>query len=318
MDHDPQTPEHPLKQGAAGSQAPGPDGRRGMVRRSTVRSHGAELAVYEYGVLDAELPGILLVHGYPDDHRVFDGAVERLAADRHVITYDTRNAGASRLSGDTADGHPLSAYRLELLVEDLYAVLDATGTGSVHLVGHDWGSIQGWAAIQDPRASGRILSYSSISGPDLGHFRRWFRTRLRSPRLWPQALMQAARSWYVAAFQLPVLPEAAWKYLLTAGYEKRAGRKIGDNGVRGLQLYRANMLRPVGSLPDGGWAGPVQVIVPLKDPFLSPKLVSGLQEHFPGVTVTRVHAGHWWPERRSEDFAALLLRWFAAHPDGSV
>ena len=256
---------------------------------------------------------MLLVHGYPDDHQVFDGAVERLAADRHVVAYDTRNAGASRVTGGPADSRGVAPYRLELLVEDLYAVLDATGTGTVHLVGHDWGSIQGWAAVQDPRARGRVLSYTSISGPDLGHFRRWFRTRLRSPRLWPQAGMQALRSWYVAAFQVPVLPDAAWKYLLTPRYEKFSGRKIGDSGVRGLQLYRANMFRSGDAVPDGGYAGPVHVIVPLKDPFLSPKLTSGLEARFPRLEITEVDAGHWWPESSSGDFAVLLGRWMAKH-----
>ena len=138
-------------------------------RRGIIRSRGAELAVYEYGTPAAAVPSVLLVHGYPDDHHVFDGVVELLAPDRHVITYDTRNAGQSRVTGDGAKH--LAPYRLELLVEDLYAVLEATGAGRVHLVGHDWGSIQGWAAIQDPRAQGRILSYTSISGPDLAHFR---------------------------------------------------------------------------------------------------------------------------------------------------
>ncbi|MCC9205992.1 alpha/beta fold hydrolase [Arthrobacter sp. zg-Y769] len=286
-------------------------------RRSTVRSRGAELAVQEYGAPVPGMPGILLVHGYPDDHHVFDGVVERLAPDRHVITYDTRNAGASRVTANAEGQKALAPYRLELLVDDLFAVLDATGPSSVHLVGHDWGSIQGWAAIQDPRAQGRILSYTSISGPDLGHFRRWFRTRLHSPRLWPQALLQALRSWYVAAFHVPVLPDAAWKHLLTSRYEKYAGRKIGDSGVRGLQLYRANMFRSGNAVPDAGYAGPVQVIVPLKDPFLSPKLVSGLQERFPRVEITKVDAGHWWPERSSADFAALLDRWMAEHPGGT-
>ncbi|MDM7991664.1 alpha/beta fold hydrolase [Arthrobacter sp. zg-Y877] len=286
-------------------------------RKRTVRSQGAELAVYECGPAGTAgnavtpPPSVLLVHGYPDDHHVFDGVVAKLAADRHVITYDTRNAGASRVAG--IQGKQLAPYRLELLVEDLYAVLDATGTGRVHLVGHDWGSIQGWAAIQDPRAEGRILSYTSISGPDLGHFHRWFKTRLRSPRLWPQAFMQALRSWYVAAFQLPVLPDAAWKRLLTAPYEKAAGRKIGDSGVRGLQLYRANMFAPGKALPDAGYDGPVQVIVPTKDPFLSPKLTSGLENRFPGVEITTVDAGHWWPEQQSAEFAAGLARWMAAH-----
>ncbi|MCC9178587.1 alpha/beta fold hydrolase [Arthrobacter sp. zg-Y750] len=280
-------------------------------RHRAVRSGGAELAVYEYGPPPSPgSPSLLLVHGYPDDHRVFQAAVRRLAAGRHVIAYDTRNAGASRVDNGTAAG--LSPYRLPALVDDLYAVLAATGTGPVHLVGHDWGSIQGWAAISDPRAADRILSYTSISGPDLAHFRHWLKVRLRS-RLWPEALNQALRSSYVAAFQLPVLPEAAWKYVLTPRYEKSAGRRIGDNAARGLQLYRANMFtaaRP----PEGRYTGPVQVVVPLKDPFLSPKLVSGLQERFPGVETVEVDAGHWWPEQNSSEFADLLDRWLARHP----
>ena len=282
-------------------------------RRSTVRSRGADLAVFEYGPPPtAENPALLLVHGYPDDHHVFDAVVEALAADRHVITYDTRNAGASRV-----DTEETASYRLDLLVEDLYAVLDATGAGSVHLAAHDWGSIQGWAALQDPRAEERILSYTSVSGPDLGHVRNWLASRVRTPLRWPQALEQVLRSSYVAAFQLPAVPEAAWKYVLTPRYEKRSGRSIGDNAIRGLQLYRANMLS--GSTPPmGTYAGPVQVIVPLEDPFISPLLASGLKDRFPNVEVVAVDAGHWFPEDNSAEFARLLDRWIRSHPGRST
>ncbi len=276
---------------------------------STVRSRGADLAVYQYGPpATPDAPALLLVHGYPDDHHVFDGVVERLASGRRIITYDTRNAGASRV-----DVEETGSYRLDLLVEDLYAVLDVTGAGSVHLAGHDWGSIQGWAAVQDPRARERILSYTSVSGPDLGHVGKWLSTRARRPRLWPQALNQVLRSSYVAAFQLPALPEVAWKYLLTPRYEKRSGRSIGDNAIRGLQLYRTNMLS--GSTPPmGTYAGPVQVIVPLEDPFISPLLASGLRDRFPEVEIVAVDAGHWFPEDDSAEFARLLDRWISAHP----
>ena len=282
----------------------------------TVRSNGADLAVYEAGPPAAPgAPGILLVHGYPDDHHVYDGVVDRLAANHRVITYDTRNAGASRV-----DTEEQASYRMELLVDDLYAVLDATDTPQVHLVGHDWGSIQGWAALGDPRAQQRILSYTSISGPDLGHFRNWVVTGLRTPGRRAQVLNQVLRSGYVAAFQLPFLPEAAWKYLLTPRYEKTAGRSIGDNALRGLQLYRANMFTfakgSAGIPPGPVYTGPVQVVVPRKDPFISPALASGLQERFPGVHLVDVDAGHWWPEQNSAEFAALLEQWVAARPEG--
>ncbi|NKX50186.1 alpha/beta hydrolase, partial [Arthrobacter deserti] len=51
------------------------------------------------------------------------------------------------------------------------------------------------------------------------------------------------RSSYVAGFQLPVLPGLAWRTFATRGYERLTGRRIGDNAVRGLALYRANWFR---------------------------------------------------------------------------
>lgn len=49
-------------------------------RRRTVTTAGAELAVYEYGPEPGpDVPTLLLVHGYPDDHRVFAAAIRDLA-----------------------------------------------------------------------------------------------------------------------------------------------------------------------------------------------------------------------------------------------
>ncbi len=51
---------------------------------------------------------------------------------------------------------------------------------------------------------------------------------------------------------------------------------------------------------------PVQVVVPLKDPFLSPALVDGLDSWVENLTVTRVTGGHWWPASRPTEFAEVL------------
>ena len=204
--------------------------------RRTVRTEGAELAVFEYGLRPA--PGVatlLLVHGYPDDHRLYLPLITELADTHHVIAYDTRNAGISSVTETPGN------FTLDALVDDLFAVLAVMDVSEVHLVGHDWGSIQGWAAVQDPRAAGRIARYTSISGPDLGHFIRWLRSRARNPRRWPQLAGQLLRSSYVAWFQVPGLPETLWRLVLTPLYEKAAGRRVQDDPVRGLALYRQNL-----------------------------------------------------------------------------
>ena len=281
--------------------APGP--LHPTERRSWVSGHGAELAVYEYGPNPGPgVPEVLLVHGYPDDHTVFSGVIPLLAEDHHVITYDTRDAGLS-----TVQESVLANFRLPLLVEDLYAVLEATASGPVQLVGHDWGSIQGWAAARDPRAQSRLSRYLSISGPDLQHFRSWFAQRLRDPRRWPDVLQQSLRSTYVAFFQLPVLPELVFYAAGSRLYERTQGRRAGRNPQRGLALYRANMASGTGSaVRDRPVDLPVDVIVPLRDPFLSPALNQGVERFAPKAKFTAVDAGHWWPATHARDLAFRL------------
>ncbi len=77
----------------------------------------------------------------------------------HVVAYDTRNAGASSVPGLPGD------FTLKTLVDDMFAVLAAVGATDVHLVGHDWGSIQGWAAVQDRRAAGADRPVHDHLGP---------------------------------------------------------------------------------------------------------------------------------------------------------
>ena len=270
-------------------------------RRRTVRTEGAELAVFEYGLRPA--PGVatlLLVHGYPDDHRLYLPLITELAGTHHVIAYDTRNAGTSSVTEVPGN------FTLDALVDDVFAVLAFMDVSDVHLVGHDWGSIQGWAAVQDPRAAGLIARYTSISGPDLGHFISWLRSRARSPRRWPQLAGQLLRSSYVAGFQVPVLPETIWHLVLTRLYERSAGRRVNDDPVRGLALYRQNLF-PRGRRPSPAPVSvPVNVVVPLKDPFLSPHLTDGLELWVTDLNVVRADGGHWWPATHPKELAHLL------------
>ncbi len=88
----------------------------------------------------------------------------------HVVAYDVRGAGASGVPDEQSD------YALPVLIEDMAAVItEVTPDAPVHLVGHDWGSIQGWEAVTRTRLAGRIASFTSISGPPLDHAALWAR-----------------------------------------------------------------------------------------------------------------------------------------------
>ena len=136
---------------------------------------GLELAVFERG--DAAHPTIVLVHGYPDTSAVWTPVADDLAADHHVVTYDVRGAGASGVP------HATAGYALEQLTRDLEAVIRATSPDrAVHVVGHDWGSIQSWEAVTtlepaDGECAGLIASFTSMSGPSLDHVAAWLRSR---------------------------------------------------------------------------------------------------------------------------------------------
>lgn len=246
------------------------------------------------------MPTVLLVHGYPDDHRLYLPAIAELAETHHIITYDTRVAGMSSVKQLPGD------FTLSALVNDLFTVLASTGATGVHLVGHDWGSIQGWAAIKDPRARGLISRFTSISGPDLGQYLRWMRTRAGNPGRWPGLATQLVRSSYVAAFQIPFLPEAVWRLGLTALYEKTTGRRVDQNPVRGLALYRCNRFPAKGVTAPVPVVVPVTVVVPRKDAFVSPHLTEGLGSWVGDLTVIPVDGGHWWPATHPQEFANLL------------
>ena len=59
------------------------------------------LAVFQHG--NPLNPTVILVHGYPDNHEVWDGVVAQLQNDFHVVTYDVRGSGASSASAGAAE-----------------------------------------------------------------------------------------------------------------------------------------------------------------------------------------------------------------------
>jgi len=262
----------------------------------TITSSDVQLHVRVQG--DERGPTVVLVHGFPDNQHVWDPVVDLLAPDHRVVTYDVRGAG-----GSTAPA-TRSGYRMSKLVGDLAAVIDHVRPdgGPVHLVGHDWGSIQSWAAVMressDARLTGRLASYTSISGPGLEIYGNFFRDGL-ARRRFAAVGRQAIQSWYVVAFQTPRLPEiAARRFGRQLRRALARGQRIGeghwgetfeDDFRNGVNLYRANGL----SFRRSTTSVPVQLVVPTKDAFLSPAVYADVATYAPDVRRVDVVAGHW-------------------------
>ncbi|GAA0939766.1 SDR family oxidoreductase [Actinocorallia libanotica] len=285
---------------------------------------GVPLAVYEQG--DPNLPTVLLVHGYPDTHQVWDDVAASLAADHHVVRYDVRGAGASGRPAERRD------YRLELLAADLFAVADAVSPDRpVHVVAHDWGSIQSWEAVTRPDAARRIASYTSISGPCLDHVGHWIRRRLTrpAPRSVRQLLGQLAHSWYIVAFHLPAIAPATWRHGLAArwgtvlrvveGVSPRPGHPqptLADDAVRGIDLYRANMLPRLLRPRLRPTTVPVQLIGLQQDHYVSGALAEDLDRWVPDLRRRTLRATHWSALLEKGPTVARMVREFVAHQEG--
>lgn len=285
---------------------------------------GLRIAVHERHPDAAET--VVLVHGYPDDHRVWDPVAEILARRFHVVTYDVRGAGASGIP----DGIP--GYRLDHLAEDVAAVLDATTAGGrpVHLVGHDWGSIQGWHFVCQERRSQRFGSFTSISGPQLDAVAGWFRRRGDAPPSLGTVAAQALRSWYVGVFQIPWLAPAFWRSPLARRSwprvlrmiegvppdrlpddERVAGTQI--DGAHGVGLYRANVPVALRRPRAVRTAVPVQVVVPLGDRYVSPAMAECARTVADDVQFVRVDGGHWLPLCDPDLVATLVVEHIDRH-----
>ncbi|MEV7078547.1 SDR family oxidoreductase [Streptomyces sp. NPDC093516] len=284
-------------------------------RERRVRTGGVELCVAELG--DPERPTVVLVHGYPDSKEVWSQVAARLAADFHVVAYDVRGHGRS-----TAPRPLRGGFMLEKLTDDFLAVADAVSPDRpVHLVGHDWGSVQAWEFTTVRRTEGRIASFTSMSGPSLDHFAHWIDRRVKrpTPRRVGQLLGQGARSWYVYLLHTPVLPELAWRGPLGKRWPKVLERvekvprgdyptsSLPSDAAHGAWLYRDNVRPRMRSPRTDAYAhAPVQVITPLEDRFLSERLDEELEHWVPRLTRRTIRAGHWIPRTRPDRLAAWI------------
>ncbi|NLU69623.1 SDR family oxidoreductase [Streptomyces sp. HNM0574] len=297
-------------------------------RNRTVRTReGVELAVAELG--DTTQPTVVLVHGYPDSKEVWSQVARRLADRFHVVLYDVRGCGAS-----TAPKPLRGGFTLEKLTDDFLTVLDAVSPDApVHLVGHDWGSVQGWEFATVKRTEGRIASFTSMSGPSLDHFGHWIKRRLSrpTPRRLAQAAGQGARSWYVYMLHTPVLPELAWKGPLGKRWPKileKAENVPGDgyptpslprDASHGAWLYRDNVRSRLRRPREDCYAhAPVQLITPTGDLFLSQRLYDELELWAPRLTRRTIPAKHWIPRTRPDQLSDWITEFVTAHEtDGS-
>jgi NAD(P)-dependent dehydrogenase (short-subunit alcohol dehydrogenase family)/pimeloyl-ACP methyl ester carboxylesterase len=246
-------------------------------QRFVKSSDGTRIAVYEQG--NPSGPTLVLVHGYPDTHSVWDAVVTLLADRFRIVRYDTRGAG------DSDAPRPTSAYRMDRFADDFAAVVDAEE--SVHVLAHDWGSAGVWQFLNRAGADQRVASFTSVSGPSPDHVSAYLRSALarpHSPRRFAQGVGQMAR-------------------LATA-----APRSIG------VKAYRANLTAPAAHLAPTGI--PVQLIVATQDPRVGPHFYDDMTAWASRLWRRDVRAGRSCPTTHPQVLARAVEQ-LVDHLDGA-
>lgn len=221
---------------------------------------------------------LVLVHGYPDNQEVWESVIEHLINDFYIVTYDVRGAGLSSIPKRIRD------YRLERLSLDLQEVVDEVlPNRQFHMAAHDWGSIQSWESATEPKFKGRLLSYTTISGPCLDHAALFLRDKFKTT---PAKILKIlTKSWYIGAFHLPLIAPTVWSLFtpekwgkILKDLERKDNLPLNSNiaadGKYGINLYRANFI-PRLTTPRQRYAQcPVKAIILKYDTFVSPEYIT--------------------------------------------
>ena len=280
----------------------------------TVRANGLDFVLDEAGEGNSVA---LCLHGFPESRFSWRHQLPALAAMGFRAA-----APDMRGYGDTTRPLGRDAYRMDHLVDDVAALFDALGARRRLLVAHDWGAFIAWdfAIRRRQTLDGMVI----MNVPHPAIFRRVLR---RSPA-------QMLRSWYIAFFQLPWLPEAA----LTARGAAAIGQAFLGMAVdksrfpdEVLAHYRALALRPgaaaamvnyyranAGVLardtPTPLIDNPVLMIWGEADTALGLELTEGYGPYVADFTLERLPGvSHWVQQEAPERVNALMADWIAAH-----
>src|SRR5207248_261407 len=274
-----------------------------------VPSNGISLHAVAAG--PANGPLVVLLHGFPEFWYGWRQQIAPLAASGlWIIAPDQRGYNLS----DKPAGIP--AYRLDTLADDMLGLADALGHRRFAVIRHDWGGVVAWhLASRNPE---RVTRAAILNAPHPGTLRRYARAHPR----------QALRSWYVAYFQLPYLPELG---LRAGGFWglRRALRRTSRPGTftgEDLRDYREAWAQPGALTAMLNWyralrlstasPAPARVTMPVRviwgdrDAFLETGLAEASAALCDQAEVFRLPHATYWVQHEESDAVNRLLTEF--------
>jgi pimeloyl-ACP methyl ester carboxylesterase len=243
--------------------------------------------------------------------------LEDLSDKWRVVVPDMRGYGG------TDKPLPVRAYTLAQLCSDVDGLIGELHVQDVHLLGHDWGGAVAWEFAG--RYPHRVRSLTVLNCPAVSVMAK---AMLTIPA-------QTFKSWYIAFFQLPWLPEWLLRRdpeatVMRAFHRGAVNREpftaelaapyIEQVRVRGLQgginYYRANRSALRGKVRRV--RVPSQLLWGEGDPFLGPWFLEPKRwrDAVDDLTIHAIEgAGHWVQQEQPRQVNALLRQWLQTHAD---
>lgn len=293
-----------------------PPADSGMTARF-VAANSLSFEVIEAGAADADHLALCL-HGFPELNISWRHQIPLLAARGYRVW-------APNLRGYGATTRPegVEPYRLNTLVEDIGALIDAATTEAgkpleIMLIAHDWGAVIAWHfAIKTIRPLTRLV-IMNLPHPlcFAREYKHWH---------------QKKKSWYIAMFQLPALPE--WfltrsdakgvraAFLSSAAHKDRFPPDVmqvyADAAQRpGAATAMVNYYRGLRQFPDMQTIGNGIVNIPTlmlwgeEDIALDIRCTIGTEKYVPQLELHRLPGiSHWVQQDAPEEVNALLSDW---------
>jgi pimeloyl-ACP methyl ester carboxylesterase len=268
-----------------------------------VETGGLRVHLAEAGPPDA--PALLLLHGWPQNHRLWRHVWPQFAHDHRVLMPDLRGHGLTE-----APGHGMDP---DTFARDQIALLDALGIDRVRLIGHDWGGYTGF--LLAARHPDRIRAYLACNTPH-----PWVEVR-------PALAKEAWRTLYAWTLASPLGPpllrntdlvrSSLLRETRGSGFTEEdldafAGQWRAPQRARATQLLYRSYLRQFATAPwrepEPELQVPAHLLFGRRDVAIAPALV----EDFPGVEF--VDAGHFVVDERPELVARRARDVFSREP----